>query len=126
MSTTDLAARMGVAQSTAAELEQRELQGTIQLDTLERVADALDCDVVYVLLPRRGLESQVWAQARRKALAQLKPINHSMRLEDVELDDAKVAEQVDERAAMLVDRRGLWDDSRQTTRTTRPRRTESS
>ena len=53
MSGTELAARMGVGQSTVSGLEQGEVQGTIRLDTLRRVADALDCDLVYYLSPRR-------------------------------------------------------------------------
>src|SRR5215217_7999866 len=53
MSAADLAERMGVTQSTVARLESSERDGRIQLDTLQRAADALDCDLVYALVPRR-------------------------------------------------------------------------
>src|SRR5450755_849942 len=71
MSTTELAARMGISQSRIPELERGEVAGSVKLDTLGRAANALDCDLVYVLVPRTTLESSVHAQAQRQATARL-------------------------------------------------------
>lgn len=108
MSAGDLAARMGVGQSTVVDIEKSEVAGTIKLDTLQRAADALDCDVAYLLVPRKSLEDAVLAQARRKAAAHLNTVAHHGRLEDQTVDDDATREQLEELSRRLVDRRGLW------------------
>lgn len=47
----EVAARMGVAPQSLAGIENAEAEGTIKLDTLRRAARALDCTVVYALVP---------------------------------------------------------------------------
>lgn len=110
MSSTELAARMGVSQSTIAQLERNEVRETIKVETLRRAADALDCDLIYALLPRRSLNDLVTSQARRKAAAALGPVAHHMRLEDQVVSEEDAAAQVDDLVARLVDRRGLWSE----------------
>lgn len=107
MSTSELAQRIGVAQSRVSAIERAEAQGTLKLDTLERAAHALDCQLVYFLVPRTTLEKSVSEQARRKAAAILGPVAHSMRLEDQAVDSTG---QLEDLAADLIDRRGLWAD----------------
>jgi predicted DNA-binding mobile mystery protein A len=110
MSSTELAGRMGVRQSSVSELERSEELETVKLETLRRAADALDCDLVYALVPRTSLEEAVRAQARRKAERYLAPIAHHMRLEDQSVGDDDAAAQLEELAAGFVDRRGLWSE----------------
>ena len=64
MSGRQLAARMGLSQSAVSQLEQSELDGRVQLETLGRAAAALDCDLVYALVPRTSLEETVRTRAR--------------------------------------------------------------
>ena len=52
MSTTELARRLGVSQQRVTALEQGELRLSIQLNTLKRVANALDCELVYAQVPK--------------------------------------------------------------------------
>lgn len=110
MSTTELAARMRVSQSTVSELEGSELHDSIKLETLRRAAAALDCDLVYFLLPRTSLEDAVQAQARQKAADLLGPVAHHSRLEDQAVTDDDTAAQLDSLAAQFIDRQGLWSD----------------
>ncbi|MCU1486619.1 MAG: HTH-Family Transcriptional Regulator [Actinomycetia bacterium] len=109
MSTAELAKRMGVAQTRISAIERGEAEGTIKVDTLRRAADALDCDLVYVFVPRTTLDEAVQAQARRKATAHLRRVAHTMRLEDQAVDSSD--RQVDDLAADQNDRRGLWTDA---------------
>ena len=111
MSSTELAARMGVSQSRIPEIERGETSGSLRLSTLERAADALDCDLVYALVPRTSVEDAVRQQARRAAEARLSGIRHSMRLEDQQVGAADTNELIDELADELIDRRGLWADT---------------
>ena len=52
MSSEQLAKRLGVRQPSVVSLEQSEAKGTIALATLRRVAEALDCTLVYALVPK--------------------------------------------------------------------------
>lgn len=113
MSTSDLAARLGVRQQTVSDLERSEENDTIKLESLRRVADALDCDFVYFLVPRTSLESAVAGQARRRAVHYLGVIAHHSRLEDQAVGNDDAAAEVEDLVEQLIDRRGLWsqDDS---------------
>lgn len=51
LSTTQLAHRLGISQSTVVRLEQSERAGTITLESLKRVADALGCTLEYSIRP---------------------------------------------------------------------------
>jgi len=100
---------MGVVQSRISSIERAEAQGTIRLSTLRRAADALDCDLVYLFVPRTTLDQAVRDQALRKAAAMLGPVAHNMRLEDQAVEPDQ---QVEDLASELIDRRGLWTVAR--------------
>lgn len=110
MSGPELAHRMGVTPQAVHELEKSEARETIRLETLERVADALGCDLEYVLVPRESLQDMVEAQARRKAIRFIDPIAHHSRLEDQMLAEDAVDAQVEDLGLGFIDRRGLWSE----------------
>jgi predicted DNA-binding mobile mystery protein A len=110
MSSAELGARLGVSSQTVLDLERSEQHKTIRLETLQRAADALDSDLVYVLLPRVRLDDAVEAQARRKAMRYLNRVAHHSRLEDQSLNDDDLEEQLNELASNFIDQRGLWSE----------------
>ena len=110
MSSTELAARIGVSQQRVSQMEHSELQETITLETLRRAANALDCDLVYVLEPRTSLEEAVREQANKKAVRHLAPHAHHSRLEDQALSNDDEAAQLEEFASRFIDRKGLWSE----------------
>jgi len=81
LSTGQLARRLGVRQPWVMQLEKGEARGTVTLASLRKAAQALDCDLVYALVPRVPLEKRVRAQASRVAARELKSVSHSMDLE---------------------------------------------
>lgn len=111
MSAKDLADRLGVSQQTIPDIERSEQRGTIKLETLRRAADALECDLVYQFVPRDSLDRLVMEQARLKATEHLASIAHHSRLEDQSVTAEEADAQIEELAAQLVDRRGLWTES---------------
>lgn len=111
MSASELGKRLGVRQQTIHDLEVSERRRTIQLDTLARAADAMDCDLVYALVPRTSLEESVRSRARRKAVSHLGPIAHHSRLEDQAVSDEETEALLDDLAERFIDRRGLWTDN---------------
>lgn len=112
MTASQLAARLRVAQPSIANLEASEQRGTIKLDSLARVADALDCDLVYALVPRRPLETMYAERAREVARERLRPVEQTMALERQSVDPSAhaVEDRVDEIAATLKPRE-LWEGS---------------
>lgn len=110
MTTAQLARRMGVAQPSVVSLEASEAHGRIRLDTLERAALALDCQLVYALVPNQPLDALVQLRRRELAERQLASVEQSMRLENQSVE-SKTARgwqlnQVSER----IDARYLWDE----------------
>jgi len=82
MSTAQLAKRLRIKQPSVIALEKSEAKGTIELATLRRVAQALDCTLVYALVPKKPLEAMVRGQARSLARRRLEAVEHSMLLEN--------------------------------------------
>lgn len=108
MPAAELGRRLGVGESSVLRMEANEQAGVIGLDTLRRAADALGCDLVYALVPRRPLAEVVQAQAREQAVARLAPVAHSMALEGQAVDDVAARSQLEEEIAHLIDAPGLW------------------
>ena len=54
----------------------------ISLATLRKLADALDCELQYALVPRKQLGQQLNERALLVASDRLRPVSHSMALED--------------------------------------------
>ncbi len=93
MTTAQLGRRLGVSQPRAVAIENAETKGSITLDSLERAAHALDCRLVYTLVPRKPLEDLVKERASLLAKKRLKSTSHSMALEAQELDAADESQQ---------------------------------
>ena len=112
LTTMQLGVRMGMTQAGASRLEHREADGSVTLKSLRAAADALECDVVYALVPRAGsITAMMEKRARVVAAATVGRVSHTMRLEDQAIDAAAVREQVDELARdLLDDPRSLWLD----------------
>ena len=83
-------------QPSASALEQSEAKGTVELATLRRVAAALDCTLVYALVPNKPLDVVVRARARAFARKRLSPIQHSMMLENQRVKVKETEARLDE------------------------------
>ena len=88
MTTRQLARRMGIAQGSLTAMEASEISGSIRLDTLRKAAAAMNCSLVYALVPNAPLEEIVREQAEKVAAEHLSPVEHSMLLENQSLDSS--------------------------------------
>ncbi len=91
MTTPQLARRLRVKQPSLVGLEKSEAKGTIELATLRRVAAALDCTLVYALVPNQPLETTVRDRARLLMRKRRGPVEHSMLLENQTVAATKAA-----------------------------------
>ena len=106
MPATVLADRLGTTSGAVIRLEQSEAADRIQLNSLRRAADALGCDLVYLLVPRRPLETVLHERARELARTQAAAVEQTMRLEGQEEGlTSDLERQIAER---LFERGGLW------------------
>ena len=111
MTTAQLAKRLGVAQPSVIGLEKAEASKVVTIATLERAAHALDCTLVYALVPRKPLETIVRERARDAAQERLRTISHSMALEDQRVDEDDERLQLERLTQKLIDGPGsaLWN-----------------
>lgn len=80
MTTTQLAKKLDISQSRIVRMEQNEKN--IKISTMERIADALNCDFVYAFVPKENIENVIYNQAKKKALEILNKVNTNMVLEN--------------------------------------------
>jgi predicted DNA-binding mobile mystery protein A len=111
MSSYQLAKRLGVSQMTVIDWEQREAKGTITLQSLKKVANALQCDLVYALVPRKPLGKILEDRAIQRAELSVEQIRHSMALENQGTSSIYKKRAVKEMARRLLEEKPkrLWD-----------------
>ena len=112
MSSPQLARHLGMSKSQASQMERMEAEDRITLKQLRRVADALDCDLLYALVPRKPVEEIVRDRAVLKAQSLVSKTNVQMALEAQQLSSEKLGAQVEMEAGRLTREmpRDLWDD----------------
>lgn len=111
MTAEQLAGRAGVSQPTVAKLERSEVAGTIALQSLQKMADALDCTLVYAFVPLESLEATLTRQARHQAALQIGRVEHTMRLEAQGRDREETDRAQQELAQEMIQTlsRDLWE-----------------
>ena len=96
VSSGELARRLGTSRQLPLQLEKGEAEDRITLKSLRAVANALDCDLIYALVPRAAsMEELIENRARAEARQRVLGVEHSMALENQavgNLDEAVEAE----------------------------------
>lgn len=107
MSIRDIARHTGLSFATIAKMEKREQEGTITIASLRKIADAVDCDVIYALVPRRPVEEILRDRARAKATAIIQAADVHMSLEDQRVRRS-LKSRIEELAEQLIDDGKVW------------------
>jgi predicted DNA-binding mobile mystery protein A len=83
MSMQDLGQRMGVIKQRIERIEKDEVSDKVTLETMKKVAEALDCEFIYVLVPKSGtLQESLENQAKIVASKILESADATMKLEN--------------------------------------------
>jgi predicted DNA-binding mobile mystery protein A len=112
MTAAQLGARIGVSKSRVMAMEKAEARGAVTLETLKRAAQALNCTLVYALVPNKSLEEMVRDRAREVADERLGRVDHTMKLENQALSAAELTAERARLAEELArgNPRRLWDE----------------
>jgi predicted DNA-binding mobile mystery protein A len=110
MSVSALARKLSVTPRNISKLEKAEADEKITLASLRKLASALDCELQYALVPRKSLEELLEDRAISIARDRLRPISHSMSLENQTIDKPTQEKQLQLLAKEILDgpRRNLW------------------
>lgn len=100
--------RLGISASTLHKSEQSEADDRITLGQLRKLADGLDCELVYALVPRRPLTEVVQERARTIAVQEVRGVAHNMGLEAQRPGADRLRKQVESRTEELL--RGRWSN----------------
>jgi predicted DNA-binding mobile mystery protein A len=104
ISAGELARRLGTSRQLPLQMEKGEAEDRITLKSLRAAANALDCDLVYALVPRADsmqelVENRVRSEVRERVLA----IEHSMALENQAV--GRIDEAIEEETQRLTGKR---------------------
>src|SRR3984885_15516592 len=96
ISSGELARRLGTSRQLPLQMEKAEAEDRITLKSLRAAANALDCDLVYALVPRAdSMQELIENRARSEAKNRVLGVEHSMALENQaagRIDEAVEAE----------------------------------
>lgn len=111
VSNRQLAKRLRLKHQTIEDMQEDEAKGTIKLQTLRKLAQALDCRLLYVVVPNKPLEQIRKDQALKVAQRQLKRVAHSMSLEAQGVSEAEQKGEIDRLVQKLLtgSPRMLWE-----------------
>ena len=109
MSTKALAKRAGVSPSTMSETIKAERENGITLKRLQKVADAMDCDLVYYFLPRNSIDQMIEERAHYLAEEKLRNIAIHMSIEDQSLTEEFIKDRIEDEVQDLRYSKKLWD-----------------
>ena len=114
ISSRQVAKLLGVNHSTFVRLEEREKQKKVTLETLEKAANAMDCKLIYAIVPKdtySSLEDIIDEKSFKAAEQIVKKTEHSMRLELQGRNRNQIKKRITELANELKDNvdSQIWD-----------------
>lgn len=114
LSVRRLAERVGVGHGSIAQLEKREPQKKVTLESLEKVARAMDCKVVYAILPIEAsntLDDIIKNKAKETAALIIKDVVHTMRLEKQGTSEKQIQKEIERITRELIESNDprIWD-----------------
>jgi predicted DNA-binding mobile mystery protein A len=112
MTAKQLASKMGISQQAVARIEKDESDGAVTIKTMQRIAEALDCNFVYGFAPRVSLNTTIRNQAHKVAGRRLAQVNQTMVLEAQSLNRDENKKVLNEMVDELIEKcpRNLWKE----------------
>lgn len=107
MTLKDLANLTQLSLPTVAQIEKREAQGKVTLETLAKMAEAMECELVYAFVPKENLTDLIEKKAFEKATESLANADTHMSLEDQKVK-GELESRIERVAQKLIEKGKVW------------------
>lgn len=104
---SDLAKLASLSTGSVAQAERREVDGQVTLSTLNKMAEAMECELVYAFIPKKDLPTLIHDKAFEKARKTLGLADLHMKLEDQKVDGDEV-ERIERLAKKFIEKGDIW------------------
>ena len=105
----DLGERLNISAQAIAQLEAREMDGSVTLGALRDAARAMGAEVFYVVVPEQPVSTVLERRAEAVARVLTGQVHHSMRMEDQETGAGEQEDRlVEVKQELLLDPSRLW------------------
>jgi predicted DNA-binding mobile mystery protein A len=112
MTMAQLGAKLNITRQGVKKIEESEAKGTISLNSLKEVGDALELKLVYGFVPKDGtINDLINIKANNLAKKIVERTNQNMKLEDQGISDEKLNKSILDLANEIKRemRKSLWD-----------------
>lgn len=112
MTMAQLGAKLNITRQGVKRIEDSEAKGTLSINSLKEVAQALDLKFVYGFVPKDGsIDNLIHLKAENLARKIVLRTNQNMKLEDQGISDDKINDSIIDLANEIKRemRRSLWD-----------------
>ncbi len=112
MTMAQLGTKLGVTKQGVKRIEESEAKGSISINSLKEIGDALDLKLVYGFVPKDGtIDNLINIKAGRLAQKIVLRTNQNMKLEDQGIGVDKINESIKDLANEIKRemRKSLWD-----------------
>ncbi|MFA7446276.1 MAG: mobile mystery protein A [Flavobacteriaceae bacterium] len=112
MSLKQLGDRLNITPQSVTDMEKREAEGTITLNTLKDLASALDMRLVYGFIPKQGsIEQMIEERAKKIATEIVSRTNTTMTLEDQQNSNERIKKAIEQKTEEIKYEmpKYLWD-----------------
>lgn len=107
MTLKNLAKILDVSIPTVAQSERREMEGKVSLETLRKMATAMECEFIYAFVPKKDLKTTLEKKAFEKASSILKSADTHMTLEDQKVE-GDINKRIERLAKKLLEKGDVW------------------
>jgi predicted DNA-binding mobile mystery protein A len=113
MTISQLARRLGTTPSRVSAIEKGEAADSLSLNTLNKVAEGLNCKLFYVLVPEKSLQAILEEQAKKQVIRISKNVSHSMLLENQVMDKESMEDYISVQVEEMLQKRinEVWEET---------------
>jgi len=107
MTLQTLAKEAGSSKATVQQIEKRETVGKVTIETMRKIANAMDCDFVYAIVPKAPLSEHLKRKATIKATRIIREADVHMTLEDQRVSQ-DIKDRIERVAEELLSKGDIW------------------
>ena len=107
MTLNTLAKTAGLSPATVQQIEKREKAGRVTIETMQKIAAAMECEFVYAFVPKQELGEFLKKKATAKATRIVREADVHMTLEDQRVSE-DIKDRIDRIAEDLLAKGDIW------------------